>query len=407
MKTLIKISWRNIWRNPQRSLIMILAITVGLWGGLFAASIAMGLINQRISTSLEQEISHVQIHDPGFLRENSPRFKVQQWEAIRNELAKMEEVQGFSGRTRVSGMVSTASLTSGVEIIGVDPDSESSTTRLNHNLVEGDYFNGNVRNPVLMGKKLAQKMNARVGSRLVLTFQNIENELTAVSFRLAGIYQTTGTLIDEYNLYVLQSDLESYLESTPVINEVAILLSDAQLSDAVAKSLSKKFYPNTVRSWSEISPQLAYYYQVGTMMFMIILIIILLALAFGLLNTMLMSVFERVKELGVLMSIGMNKKRVFLMILLETTFLTLTGATTGIALGHYTVFWLGSKGLDLGAVGGESMQDFGFEAVVYPQLEPSLLVMLSLLVILTALLTSIYPALKALRLRPAEAVRKN
>ncbi len=405
MKMLIKISWRNIWRNRQRSFTMIMAITAGLWGGLFAASIAMGLMDQRFKTGIEQEFSHVQIHDPEFLKENNPKYEIETWETIRNDLSQNEDVVAFSGRTLVNGMVASANLTRGVSILGIDPGPEAQTTSLENNLVEGEYLDEGTRNPVLIGKRLAGKMKARTGSRIVLTFQDLNNELVSVSCRVSGIYQTANTMFDESNIYVLQSDLNSHIGGEGIVNEVALLLTDHEKSAQFAERYQEKYPELTIRNWAEISPQLGFYNEMGMTMFMMILVIILLALAFGLLNTMLMSVFERVKELGMLMSIGMNKKRVFLMIVFETIFLTLSGALGGMFAGYITLLLLKNNGLNLGAVGGESLNEFGFEAIVYPQIEPSFFMLLTVLVVITAVATGIYPALKALRLRPAEAVK--
>ena len=407
MNMLIKISWRNIWRNRQRSVIMILAITAGLWGGLLAASIAMGLIDQRFRTGIEQEFSHVQIHNPEFLKDNSPKYSINNFQEIFNRLEDDAQVQAFSGRTLVNGMIATANQTKGINILGIDPDKEPATTNLDKNVIEGNFLDETMRNPVLIGKRLAESMKAGIGSRVVLTFQDLDNELVSVACRVSGIFQTANTMFDESNIYLLQSDLNELLGSENLINQIAIVLEDYRESDPFVEAL-KPIYPDlTIRTWAEISPQLSLYYQMGMTMFIIILIIILMALAFGLLNTMLMSVFERIRELGVLMSIGMSKKRVFLMIVIETVFLTLTGALVGMLTGFATIKLVSNKGINLAPLGGDTLQDFGFDPVIYPQLEGSLIIYLTILVILTALLTGIYPALKAIRLQPAEAVRPN
>ena len=407
MNMLIKISWRNIWRNRQRSVIMILAITAGLWGGLLAASIAMGLIDQRFRTGIEQEFSHVQIHNPEFLKDNSPKYSINNFQEIFNRLEDDAQVQAFSGRTLVNGMIATANQTKGINILGIDPDKEPATTNLDKNIIEGNFLDETMRNPVLIGKRLAESMKAGIGSRVVLTFQDLDNELVSVACRVSGIFQTANTMFDESNIYLLQSDLNELLGSENLINQIAIVLEDYRESDPFVEAL-KPIYPDlTIRTWAEISPQLSLYYQMGMTMFIIILIIILMALAFGLLNTMLMSVFERIRELGVLMSIGMSKKRVFLMIVIETVFLTLTGALVGMLTGFATIGAVSNKGINLAPLGGDTLQDFGFDPVIYPQLEGSLIIYLTILVILTALLTGIYPALKAIRLQPAEAVRPN
>jgi len=139
---------------------------------------------------------------------------------------------------------------------------------------------------------------------------------------------------------------------------------------------------------------------------LVLVIIILFAMAFGLLNTMLMTIFERTRELGVLMSVGMNKARVFLMILFETSFLVFTGAFLGTVLGALSVSLAGRNGVDLSAVGGEALSEYGMDPLVFPVIENIFYLNLAILVFITALAASIYPALKALKLKPAEAVRK-
>ncbi|MFN3554539.1 MAG: ABC transporter permease [Bacteroidales bacterium] len=402
---MIKISWRNIWRNPLRSFTMIIAIMAGLWGGLFAASLAGGLISQRFKTGVEQEFSHLQIHDPEFIIEHHPQFVIEDAEKIARHLNQDKLVRAYSARSMVNGMLASANLTNGVNVRGIDPEMETATTGLGSNIVAGEYLSHELRNPVLIGHALATRMKVEPGSRVVLTFQDLNNELVSVACRVAGIFRTANSMFDEQNIYMMHRDLNALLGRDEIVNEIAIVLEDLEQADAFAQNYRELFPQYTTRTWAELSPQMALYTQMGMTMFMVILFIILLALAFGLLNTMLMSVFERVKELGMLMSIGMSKGRVFSMILFETIFLTLTGASLGMLLGWATTSWLGNRGMNLAVVGGDSLESFGFEAMIYPELEPSFYAILTLLVIFTALATAIYPALKALRLRPAEAVR--
>ncbi len=394
-----------MWRNRQRSIVMIIAVMVGLWGGIFAASLMFGLLNQRFKSSIEQQVSHVQIHHSEFLRDYNVKYFIQRWDDLKVELSEDNDVLAFSGRAKVSGMIRTATLTAGVNIMGVCPQMEANTTSLDENIIDGNYLDKEFRNPALIGESLADKVNARIGSRIVLTFQDVDGELGAASFRVAGIYRTAATAWDERHVFVLQDELNELLGYEKIVNEVGILTDDHEKADAFAGRYQELYPDLEVRTWAEISPELAFLQEMAGMMYVIILIVILLALAFGLLNTMLMAVIERIKELGMLMAIGMNKKRIFAMILLETTFLSLTGAILGMAVGYTTTSVLSRKGIDLSAVGGDALKDYGFDAVVYPVFEPGVFVIITVLVILTALFTSIFPALKALRLKPAEAVQ--
>lgn len=402
---LLKISWRNIWRNPKRSMTMVLSIAAGLWGGVFAASIAMGLLDQRFQTGVEQELSHVQIHNPQFLIETNINHHVENWLQIKEQLNNDQRVKAFTGRTIVNGMIASANLTRGVNILGIDPETEAATTRLDQNIIDGEFFGVSTQNPILIGNSLAEKMKARLGTRVVLTFQDANNDLVSISCRVSGIFQTANSMYDEMNIYMLQNDLTEHLGVEGTVSQVALVLYELDQAGELAREYGDMFPELTVRTWAEISPQMAFYNQMGMTMFMIILAIILMALAFGLLNTMLMAVFERTRELGMLMCIGMNKKRIFLMIMFETIFLTVTGSLAGTALAVVSVNLFSERGINMAPVGGDSLQNFGFDPVIYPVIDNSFFAMLAILVILTAVLTAIYPALKALRLRPAEAVR--
>ncbi len=405
MRTLVKISWRNIWRNPKRSLVMIVAIAVGLWAGIATTSLMFGMLDQRFKTGIEQHISHLQIHNPAFVKDNNLNNGIENWEALFEDLSSDIQVKAFSGRTKVMGMLATASQTQGITINGIDPEMETQTTNLGSNIFSGSYLDESKRNQVLVGSSLAEKNKLQERSRIVMTFQDERGEMVSAAFRVAGIFQTANAMFDEQNVFVLQSDLRELVSKRPIISEIAVMLNNLEWVNQKRERIASAFEGITVRTWAEISPDLAIMQTMSEAMLIIILGIILLALAFGLVNTMLMSVYERVPELGMLMAVGMNKKKIFLMISLETIFLSLVGAVGGMLVGFLTVKWLGAVGIDFAKVGGESLSDFGYDSVVYPTIQNSVFVIITTMVLLTSLITSIFPSLKALKLKPAEAVK--
>ena len=406
MKTLLKISWRNVWRNKARSIVIILAIGFGLWGGIFATALMTGMIQQQFDSSIKNQVSHIQIHSPEYAKEKQTEFSISEYEEIFNFLKSSNLVYSFSGRTIANGMLATASMTSGVEIVGIDMEMEKLTTSREESLIEGDYFESVSRNPVLIGARLAEKLKIENGNRIILTFQDLNGDITSASFRVCGIYRTSNTMNDERFIYVKQSDLKYLIGDTLVINEIAILLHDIENVNDFRTVLKKEFPDYEVRTWGEISPDLSFMSEFSGMALMILIIIILFAMAFGLLNTMLMTIFERTRELGVLMSVGMGKFRIFSMILLETCILVITGSLFGTFIGSLTVNILNKTGLDLSGLGADVMSDYGFDAVIYPVLHGHFYINLAILVLITAVLAAIYPAYKALKLNPAEAVRK-
>jgi putative ABC transport system permease protein len=406
MKTLIKISWRNVWRNKARSLVIILAIAFGLWGGIVATAIFTALVEQQFDSSIKNQVSHIQVHNPDFLKDRNTLNSITHHEQVAQTLSAEPGVTAYSSRILASGMLASASMTSGVEIFGVDPVMEENTRKFSQNIIEGEYLDISSRNPVLVGAALAKKMKINTGTRVVLTFQDARGDITAAAFRVAGIYRTANSMHDERNVLVNKNDLEAILGKSGIVNEIAILMENLEWVNPVAKKLQDQFPDITVRTWGEISPELTFMNELSGIIMMILVIIILLALAFGLLNTMLMTIFERTRELGVLMSVGMNKARVFSMILLETSFITFTGSAVGILIGSITVLITHKIGIDFTRFGADTLSEFGFDAIIYPRLDTSFFGYLALLVILTATLASVYPAYKALKLNPAEAVRK-
>ncbi len=406
MKMLISISWRNIWRHPARSGVLIGAIIAGIWAGIVLSGWANGLIEQRFNRVIQDELTHLQLHHAEFLTEREPQMTLDQADSHFRWLADDERVRSFTGRTLSDGMIQSPLTTSGVQIRGVDPDSERGTTTFHQNIVEGEYLDSELRHPILLGRKLAEKLNVEVGYRVVLSFQDLENNLTSGAFTVAGIFSSGHTDYDERNVFVRNRDLSELIAGELVYHEIAVMLYDAELSDELVKELRQEFPGISAETWYELSPELRFMTDVGQSYLFYIMIVVLAALAFGILNTMLMAIFERMRELGMLMAIGMSKLRIFLMVMLEAVMLTLTGAVLGMGLAWITVDYLGERGIDLSAIGGDTMAEWGYDAVVYPSIPSGDFVSLTFLVVGVALISALYPSYKALKLNPADVVRE-
>jgi putative ABC transport system permease protein len=407
MKTLLKISWRNVWRNKGRSLAIIIAISIGLWGGIFATSISNGLINQQFESSINTRVSHIQIHNPDFIKEKNTKHTIQNTQEIIKYLNKSDKVLAYCSRILNNGMLLTANSTSGINIYGIDADTENKTTKLKQNTIEGNYLDSiDSRNPILIGASLASKKKISIGNRIILTFQDVNGEIISASFKVCGIYRTANSTLDELNVYVKKSDFSKLLGKEDISNEIAILLHDFNNAEPFKEELQDIFTENEIRTWAEVSPDLSYTKEMTGVSLMVLIIIILGALGFGLLNTMLMTIFERTNELGVLLSVGMNKIKVFLMILFETSYLILSGSFIGIVLSLISINLANKTGLDFSSTGAEIFEQYGFEAIIYPEVSSAFYLQIVVLVILTAIIATVYPAYKALKLNPAEAVRK-
>jgi len=406
MKTLLKISWRNIWRNKLRSFAVFASVALGLWAGIFATSLANGLNQQRVGSVIENQLAHIQIHQHGF-KENFEITKlIDNAKQVEQTLQQNENVKAYTTRTIVSGMVSSASSSQAIQIKGIIPQNEDAVIDLKKFMVEGDYFGKAGRTPsILLGKTLADKLNVKVRKKLILKFQDADNEVIAAAFKVKGIYKTVDTRADGMTVFVEQQKLNELLGFENQAHEIAIKINDLEQLETITPEL-KAAIPNLlVESWKEVFPGLDTADQLQAQTSMLLLYIIMLALCFGILNTMLMVVLERVREFGMLMAVGMNKVKVFFMVMFETIFLMLTATPIGLGLAWITVWYFSKYGLDFSGQ-SDGLGSMGIDPIVYPSLTYDYYPKVILLVVVAAILSAIYPAIRAVRLNPAESIRK-
>lgn len=380
------------------------AVALGLWAGILVMALSSGILKQQFDMMISNYISHIQLHHPNFSDERDVKLQVPEKGEIMQMLENDHRVKAYAPRALIFGFAASAAGSRAVEIRGVEPEKENKLTGFYNSVTKGSFLSGEHQNPVVISERLAKILNIEEGSRIVLTFQGLDGEIVSAAFRIEGLYKTADSKMDERFIYARTGDIATLFESENIVNEIAILLNDINQVDSLAGDLKKTSTETMVRTWYEVSPQLLYMNEVSAQTIYIFIIIILIGLAFGILNTMQMAVFERIRELGMLKAIGMNKKRVFTMIMLETIFLSMCGGITGILLGMGTVGILKNKGLDFSAF-ADALATFGMDAVIYPTLSTEYYINLVLLVFFTAVLASIYPAIKAVKTNPANVTK--
>ncbi len=245
----------------------------------------------------------------------------------------------------------------------------------------------------------------RTRSKMTLTFLDSEQMQTGAVFRIAGIFDIKNSIFEMGQVLVKNEDL-SVLTGLAAndYHQMIVRLDDVESTEEVTAALSGKFPGMEVMNWKEIQPDLAMMTDMVQKIYAIFMVIILAALAFGIVNTMLMVVLERTKELGMLTAIGMNKKRVFRMIMLESVFLSMVGGVAGMIVSKILIGLTATRGINFASY-AEGFEAMGFAAHIYPSISTSFFITVTVLIIITGVLSSIYPALKALKLDPSEALR--
>jgi putative ABC transport system permease protein len=405
MKMLTKIASRNIWRSRKRSLIIITAVSIGLWTGIFMMAFYNGMIEQRINSAITSELSHIQLHHPEFRKDYEIKYYLPEGRKMLESIAKKQEIKAVAGRVIIKGMIASASGSSGITINGVMPEEEQLLTNLKGKIIKGNYFNPKKENEILISEKLRKKLKLNLNKKTILTFQDKEGNLASAAFRITGIYKTINGPYDDANVFVKIIDVDSLAGIPKAINEIAVLLHSSTSVPEIQKDLKQLFPKTEIKNWMEISPELGLTVSVGDQMVYIFMGIILLALAFGIVNTMMMSVLERTREIGMLLALGMNKFKIFMMIILETFFLILAGCPIGILLAFATIGITNRTGINFSQF-SEVYSSFGYSSIIYPTLSWNQFGNIVILIILTALFSALFPARRALKLKPAESLKK-
>ena len=402
---LVSMAWRNIWRHKARSLVIMMSITLGLFAGVAVLALYEGMLVSRIRTVIDEETGHVQMHHPNFSDEYESKFIINDTPDVLKILHNIPEIIQINQRILVNGMLSTPTGTAGVQVLGIDTSTEYTYSSLKQKIREGNGFAPNKKNQAIIGKKLADKRKLQIGSKMVLMFNDTTNNLVSSAFRVSAIYQSSNTPLDERLIYVAGKELTDLIGISGQIHEIGLKLNHDKDVDPVANKLRKLLLNLKVETWKEISPETEFMVKTVDSYSYIILIIIMIALAFGILNTMLMAIMERTREIGMIAALGTSKIRIFFLVLLETVFLTLGGAPLGLLLGWLASAYFNKNGLDLSGMGEEMMGNYGFKTMIYPEFPPEKIIPVMLIVVVTALLSSILPALKAINMKPIDALK--
>ena len=400
---ILTLSWRNLWRNYRRTLIMLAAISVGVWAMIFMTALMRGMVDDMLHQGIRNLPGHIQIHHPDFRDDPSVVNSIASPSGDLLAALNHSGTEQWTGRVKVPAIISSERESRGVNLLGVEPVAENIITGISNQIIEGRFLNAVDDEGIIIGAKLAQRLETRLGKRVVIMSQDPDNNIADRGFRIVGIYKAKLPGLEEINVYAARSTLQKLLKLDDQISEIVIIDEDFRDVETLYQNI-KQATPDTleVRAWYELDPYLSSMLNMMDGFVLVWIIIIFLALSFGLVNTLMMAVFERTREIGLIQALGMRPGMIVYQILLESLLLLLIGLSIGNLIAVLTIIPLES-GMDVSVV-AEGMAMMGASSILYPNLTVDDMITANVVVIILGTLTSILPAWRAAKLNPVQAI---
>ena len=400
---LLKLAWRNIWRNKRKSLIVLSSVVIGMIAVIFYDGLDHGMLRQMLNNQISNSVAHIQIHKKGFNDNKVIKNYIPDNQLVEKAVESQKDIKAYSKRVITFGLLSSASSSSGVYIYGIYPSMEAEVSDIKKSIIEGKFFTGSKRD-IVIGKQLADKLGVGLGDKVVVMANTPNGNIGSDLFRVAGIFQTVSSEFDKTTIYIPIKTAQDMLDIDNHIYEYAIVLNDYHNADKVKSELESRLNSRyEVLSYKDLLPMLIYQMDLYDQTMWIFYMIVGLALIFGIVNTMLMSVFERINEIGVLMAIGMKNSRIFLMFVLEAFMIGVIGTILGLALGLLIHWPISVSGINF-SIFSDALKSFGIGAVIYPVLSVTNTIVLTLIIPFIAVIGALYPAYRAIKLEPIKAI---
>jgi ABC-type lipoprotein release transport system permease subunit len=402
---LVRLAWRNLWRNHRRTLIMLIAVTIGVWAMIFMTALMRGMVSQMVRDGIDVLPGHVQIHQANFRDDPSVANMIPMTDT---EIKKRFDGAGFrawASRVRVPAVVTSEYESRGVTLLGVDPEQERGLTFVKYDKVEGRFLDSPDDSGIVIGRKLAKTLDTGLGKRIVLMSQDPDNDIADRGFRVVGLFESSVKSNEENFVFAGKTTIQKMLKIGDHVTEIFVLGDDYRnVEPTFRKAKALVGDDLEVTRWSDLDKYLASMLKVMDGFVVVWMVVVFLAMSFGLVNTLVMAVFERVREIGLMLALGVRPLLILGQVVVESTLLLAMGLALGSVLAWATVQPM-KDGVDVSIV-GQGMEMWGMSSVLYPELLTSDIVLANLVVLVLGFLASLSPAWRAAHYEPVEALTK-
>ena len=400
---LVKISWRNLWRNSTRTNVTITAVALCIAILIIFQSLIIGLIGKAVYNTTNLVVGEVQIHAAGYLDDRSIYKSLKNVEEIR-AVAKENNI-GIVERSYGFGLISSGTKSAGTQFWGIDPESELKYFDFANHIDEGNFLTKTSLKKVVLGNKLARSLAAELGTELVIFVQGADGSLGNELFYVTGILGNVADNIDRGAAIILRDDFDILFSTNNLIHEIALNSKGKLEAEEIQKIMSAKAAGVAVETWKELMPTIAIMTEkMSVFMLTMFSLIFTIAASLGVMNTLVMSTYDRMKEFGIIRAIGATPWLIIRQVSLEAILLTFLASIIGTVIGLSIAMYLQVYGIDISGKGNLAIGGIVFDPIWRASVSLKSVFLPVVLMMLTSIVASIYPASIAARIKPVEAI---
>ena len=410
MKFYWTVAWRNLWRHKRRSLITAFAMAIGVALCMSMICWSDGMFEEMFKVMVEQQLGHVQVHHPDYPKKGLV------FDSLPNREALLERIDSLKGTVAASANIDGFALLGGTtrsaggRLVGIDPARHRMVSSVHERVTEGEFLSDDAANEIIIGYQLAKEIEVGLGDEVVAVTQATDGSMGNDLYTVVGLFRTGDVGMDQSGGFIHIQDAENLLALEDQAHGITVLTDSAENVESYTETLRAAVGTDTVQvqAWWEASPITAQMMSMSDSMAVFLLLIVFAVAAFGVVNTMMMSVFERTREMGVLRALGLRKGKLVWLVVFESFFLAALAASIGLVIGGLLDWYLIVYGIDFTS---SMPEGFAWEGVVFdPVMKGTLrvngVVLPAMAVFVVSILASLWPAWRATRLQPVTAIRE-
>lgn len=406
MNWIIKIAWKNIWRNPSRSMISMASVFFAVILSSLAGSLKEGIFNNLVKNVVSFYSGYIQIHGKGYWDEQNLDNNFLYDASLKNQIEHQKDIIASSPRLETFVLAASEKTTKGCMLIGIDPDKEDQTTQIRSKLRQGDYIRSKDA-AILCASGLAKRLSIKVGDTLYIIGQGYHGATAAGKYMVKGIVRFGSPQLNDQILILPLLQAMELFSTENRITSYIIQINEAEQLENITHNLKKQLSEKyEVMHWGELMPDIKQHIETDSKNMKYVQGVLYLLICFGIFGTLIMMMMERKYEMGMLIAIGMKKSLLILLVMIESLITVMAGCLLGLLSSIPLIYYLHIHPLTMGGATAKAYEEFGFEAIFPASTNPSIFIEQSLTVFFIGIILSLYPVIRIIQLKPVDALKR-